>query len=303
MTVTFSAVDNPGGYGVDITEYRVDTGAWTKGTSVTLSTNGDHTLSYRSTDVVGNVEDARVCHVKLDFDAPLTSLRPSGEPVTDPVTGLKKYGGVNVSFDLAGSDSLSGVDSTEFKLDTVTAAGTIAGAWTRGTRVPAGDGGLAAGHYVLSYRSADKAGNVETVKSAEFLVTSNDIIAPTTSGSWNVTFTFGGDLPYWWSGWEYGAPPIMIPTFAMTSSDNVGGSGVAYIEYKFDEMKNQSPYTTIVAAGTWTKGTAAESPPAVNFDAGRSESVFRLSYRSVDAAGNVETAHTFTYRYVFYSGI
>ena len=303
VTVTFSAVDNPGGYGVDITEYRVDTGAWTKGTSVTLSTNGDHTLSYRSTDVVGNVEDARVCHVKLDFDAPLTSLRPSGEPVTDPVTGLKKYGGVNVSFDLAGSDSLSGVDYTEFKLDTVTAAGTTAGAWTRGTRVPAGDGGLAAGHYVLSYRSADKAGNVETVKSAEFLVTSNDIIAPTTSGSWNVTFTFGGDLPYWWSGWEYGAPPIMIPTFAMTSSDNVGGSGVAYIEYKFDEMKNQSPYTTIVAAGTWTKGTAAESPPAVNFDAGRSESVFRLSYRSVDAAGNVETAHTFTYRYVFYSGI
>ena len=38
------------------TEYKLDAGSWTTGTSVTVGTVGVHTLLYRSTDAVGNVE-------------------------------------------------------------------------------------------------------------------------------------------------------------------------------------------------------------------------------------------------------
>ena len=43
--------------GVAATEYRLDGGGWTAGTIVDVSAAGQHTLEYRSTDNVGNVED------------------------------------------------------------------------------------------------------------------------------------------------------------------------------------------------------------------------------------------------------
>jgi hypothetical protein len=305
VTVTFSAVDNPGGYGVDFTEYRLGTGVWTKGTSVTLDTNGDHVVSYRSTDVIGNVEEAKTCHVKLDFWAPQTSAIASVQPVTDAATGLKKYVGPKVWFDLTanddgGSTAASGVAYSEFKLDTVTALGVVAGVWTRGMRIPAGDGGLAPGRYILSYRSTDNAGNVETVKSMEFLADSGDVIPPTTRCNWSITWESRNGIPAdGWGGGTILTPASPAPRFTLTAIDNVGGSGVAYTEYKFDEMKDQPPYTTVVLAGPWTRGAAGEAPGRF-MDWG----LFRMSYRSVDAAGNVETTNTFTYYgYVMPPGI
>ena len=76
VTLTFSASDNPGGSGVDYTEFKVDAGDWTKGSSVTVpapadhSGDGPHTILYRSTDNAGNVEQAKSCQVKIDTTAP-----------------------------------------------------------------------------------------------------------------------------------------------------------------------------------------------------------------------------------------
>ena len=44
---------------MDYTEYRVNGGAWTKGTSVTVSALGAHTVEFRSADKAGNVETAK----------------------------------------------------------------------------------------------------------------------------------------------------------------------------------------------------------------------------------------------------
>jgi cytochrome c len=61
--------------GVAITQYSVDGGVWTTGTSVTVSlpkrhkragtTAGTHTIQYRSTDKAGNVESVKSCQVVL----------------------------------------------------------------------------------------------------------------------------------------------------------------------------------------------------------------------------------------------
>jgi hypothetical protein len=65
-TVSFTATDNQGGSGVKATYYTVDGGAQQTGTSVALSTNGTHTVSYWSADWAGNIEAARTLTVTVD---------------------------------------------------------------------------------------------------------------------------------------------------------------------------------------------------------------------------------------------
>ena len=62
VTLSFTAGDNPGGSGVDYTEFKLDASDWTKGASVTVpapanhSGDGVHTVAYRSADKADNVE-------------------------------------------------------------------------------------------------------------------------------------------------------------------------------------------------------------------------------------------------------
>jgi hypothetical protein len=67
--------------GVAKTEYKVDSGSWTTGTSTTISSDGDHTVLYRSVDNAGNLETAKTVHVKIDRTPPaviphIASLTP-----------------------------------------------------------------------------------------------------------------------------------------------------------------------------------------------------------------------------------
>lgn len=71
VTVSLSATDNLSQ--VDKTTYTVDGGAAQTGTSFTLSTDGDHTITYFSTDKAGNAEAAQTAHVKIDKTAPTIS--------------------------------------------------------------------------------------------------------------------------------------------------------------------------------------------------------------------------------------
>ncbi len=60
VTVTLTAADpGEGGSGVEYTEYSLDGGPWTRGESVTVDVEGTHSLSYRSVDFAGNVEEAQ----------------------------------------------------------------------------------------------------------------------------------------------------------------------------------------------------------------------------------------------------
>jgi hypothetical protein len=68
VTVSLTPTDNLSG--VASTSYAVDGGTTQSGTTVTLSTEGDHTLTYFSTDTAGNVERAQSAHIKIDKTAP-----------------------------------------------------------------------------------------------------------------------------------------------------------------------------------------------------------------------------------------
>ena len=71
VTVNLAATDNLSG--VASTTYTVDAGAAQAGTSLTLSTEGDHTVTYFSTDKAGNAEAVQTAHVKIDKTAPTIS--------------------------------------------------------------------------------------------------------------------------------------------------------------------------------------------------------------------------------------
>lgn len=68
VTVTLSPTDN--GSGVASTTYSVDGGAQQTGTSLKLDTEGDHTVTFFSTDVAGNAEAATTVRVMIDKTAP-----------------------------------------------------------------------------------------------------------------------------------------------------------------------------------------------------------------------------------------
>lgn len=68
VTVSLSATDNLSP--TTVTEYTVDGNSAQTGTSFTLSTDGDHTVTFFSTDEAGNAEAVQTAHVKIDRTAP-----------------------------------------------------------------------------------------------------------------------------------------------------------------------------------------------------------------------------------------
>jgi Peptidase A4 family len=76
VVLNFAATD-AGGPGVRYTDYSVDGGGWTVGTSLTIpapsnhSNDGLHTISFSSTDNAGVVEKVHTCQVKIDTLGPV----------------------------------------------------------------------------------------------------------------------------------------------------------------------------------------------------------------------------------------
>jgi hypothetical protein len=81
VTVSLTASDNLSG--VASTTYAVDGSAPQTGRSFTLSDDGDHTVTFYSTDRAGNVEAARTAHVRIDKTAPTIGHSFIPESYTD----------------------------------------------------------------------------------------------------------------------------------------------------------------------------------------------------------------------------
>jgi predicted outer membrane repeat protein len=161
VTLRFAASDGAGGSGVAWTEYKVDSGEWTKGTSVTIAApagggnDGIHVVGYRSVDWYGNVETRTLSRIHID------TLAPSAD---DDHDGLWHTA---FTLQLVGADGGSGVDHMAYALDGG-AEHVITGAsydlflrtWKRG-----GNSGV----HRVDYRVVDRAGN-ETSGSCEVLL-------------------------------------------------------------------------------------------------------------------------------------
>ena len=74
MSLGFAAHD--AGSGVAFSEVKLDRGPWQKATTIAVpapadhADDGIHTLSYRSSDQIGNLEQTRSCRVMIDTSAP-----------------------------------------------------------------------------------------------------------------------------------------------------------------------------------------------------------------------------------------
>ncbi|MBD5785047.1 Ig-like domain repeat protein [Cellulosimicrobium terreum] len=146
--------------GVASVEYQVDGGAWTPyAKQVSVRTPGEHTVTYRATDVAGN----------MSAPQSVTFVIAGGEPgggegpeVTAGVAGSRTRDGEFVgraTVTLVAVDEESGVDRTEFQVDD--------GAWQRYAApvVIAADG-----EHVVRYRAVNGAGETSQTGEVTFTV-------------------------------------------------------------------------------------------------------------------------------------
>jgi hypothetical protein len=149
VVVNLNATDDQSG--VAKTQFSLDGGTtWTDGTSVPFSAEGVYSLLFRSIDVDDNVEMPQQLIVKIDATPPTTTITSTS--VVSPV------GITFVDITLNAQDNLSGVETTEFSLDSGLN-------WTAGTSLR-----LGTGTHRLLFRSIDVAGNVERTQARTFVV-------------------------------------------------------------------------------------------------------------------------------------
>jgi alpha-tubulin suppressor-like RCC1 family protein len=103
VTVTLTPSDNLSG--VASTSYTVDGGSLQSGTSIPVTSEGVHTITYASTDVAGNVETTKNATVRIDKTAPTISADKS------PAPNAAGWNKANVTVSFTCSDGTSGVAS------------------------------------------------------------------------------------------------------------------------------------------------------------------------------------------------
>lgn len=141
ITITLNAADQPGGTGIQLTEYQLNGGNWvTANGPVTLSEEGVYSIHYRSKDRSGNVEDAKQVTVGIDRTAPVVRIMdPLTIWQTDPL-----------SLPVQITDALSGISSSTVQLDKK----------IMGNPIIAAPAALAVGNHVIEITGTDLAGNV-----------------------------------------------------------------------------------------------------------------------------------------------
>lgn len=210
-TISLTATDtNPMtgyiGSGVDKTYYSLDGGPATAGTTFGFSGFGMHTVSFWSVDKAGNTETAVTTSFMVDDGtAPVT---------TSDAKSI--YYDSKCTITLTPSDGNgSGVYSTQYSLD---GADDV-----QGTVVTCN----AVGDHTLTFYSTDNALNTEVSKTVTFTVSASpvpgsDALAPVSTSDAKAA---------------YASSPASID---VTSTDEVGGSGMATLYYRIDGGATQS---------------------------------------------------------------
>jgi hypothetical protein len=101
--VTLSLVPSDALSGVASTSYALDGGAQQAGTSVSVASEGNHTLQFWSADKAGNVEPTRSVTFAIDKTSPTISHSQS------PAANANGWNNANVTVTFTCSDALSGI--------------------------------------------------------------------------------------------------------------------------------------------------------------------------------------------------
>lgn len=186
--------------GVNVTKYRINGGTWLDYVGpFQVTGNGLHDVEFYSGDYAGNVEGMNAVLVRIDMETPSTGSTPSG------TVGTMGWFTSNVTFNLVGTDVISGVSDIQYRVD--------GQAWQTyvGSLLVSGEG-----WHTIEYFSVDVAGNTELAQTSQVMIdtvepmTSRGITGPVGSGGW---FTDG-------------------VTVSLTSTDVT--SGVGQTRYRID---------------------------------------------------------------------
>ncbi|MEO2076737.1 MAG: hypothetical protein ABGX20_15305 [Bacillus sp. (in: firmicutes)] len=298
VSVKLNATDDLSG--VKSTYYSIDQSEFVEGTELTISKEGIHTVSFYSVDNAGNVEDVKTVDVKIDNEAPVTVINASAY-----------WYNTDMNVELTATDDLSGVKATYYSVD--------GSDYVEGTSFTLDKEGV----HKVSFYSVDNVGNVEEARMVDVKI---DKEAPVTTANNNgdmveltavdnlsgVHATYysvnGSDFV---EGTNFVVDKEGVNTVAFYSVDNAGNiENKQTIEVKVDKT---APVTVSNAEDKWyTAATTVEltatdelsgvkatyySIDGAEFSEGTSiaietEGVHKLTFYSVDNAGNVEDKHT-----------
>ncbi|RFU61208.1 glycine-rich protein [Peribacillus glennii] len=257
VTVNLTATDKDGS-GVANTYYKLDNDDEQSGTSVKVSTQGIHTITYWSVDKEGNIEDKHTATVKIDNSAPVTTLS------ADPGTPNGKNGwytsDVQVSLSAKDSDG-SGAANTEYRLN--------GGEWTpyNGAFTLSDDG-----THVIDYRSTDNAGNTEQFNTKTIKL---DKTPPTLNIRLDKTSIWPPN------GKMVPVTAIINASDATSGMDSVVLASITSNErLRSDDIQNAKYHTPI------TRSTDTFKLLADRLGKGKGR-VYTITFRATDKAGNV----------------
>lgn len=202
--LTLAATDHLSG--VARTEYRLDGGTWTAYAPFAIASEGSHTIGYRSTDNVGNLETEKVLTIIVD-NTPPVSLIAVGAPQYSANGNLYISGRTGIT--ISATDNLSGVRMSEYSID---------GAPFTTYSAPITLAAYPEGNHTIAYRSTDNVGNVEKAKQLTIVL---DKTPPKTA--------IAGSDPLVQGVVNTVSP---VTAFTLTATDNL--SGVKNIWYRID---------------------------------------------------------------------
>jgi len=273
-SVTFTLAATDASSGTATTLYTVDGGAQqTYSGTVTVSGQGDHTVTYWSTDSAANVETTNTTHIKLDNVKPATTLTTS--PASpDGTNGWFKQS--SVTFTLAGSDATSGVAGRYYTVDGG-AQQTYSGTVTVNTQ----------GDHTVTYWSVDTAGNTETANTTHIKL---DNVGPTNS----LTLTNKTGSASFLSGSTIYYRGAALGSFAIQNAVTDAASGPA--SSTFAALGGTGGAGTLTHTTPDVKTTPADGPYVSNpfsWTAGTTASRTEV-VTAADDAGNTASAATLT---------
>jgi adhesin/invasin len=153
VTLNLTAADAESG--VAGVEYKVDSGSWTTGTSVTVpSTAGDgtHTVTYRATNRAGVTSADATATVKID-------TTPPNNVTLDAPAAASILRGTVSTLSATAQDATSGVASTVFRITAGTLGANPCDTFGTAISAPFDTTSIADGHYDLWVAAVDAAGN------------------------------------------------------------------------------------------------------------------------------------------------
>ena len=271
-SVTFSLSASDASSGSATTLYTVDGGAQqTYSGTVTVSTQGDHTVTYWSVDNAGNTETTNTTHIKLDNVKPATTLTTSPASPDGTNNWFKQS---SVTFTLAATDATSGVANRFYTIDGGSQQ-TYSGTVTVSTQ----------GDHTVTYWSVDNAGNTETTNTTHIKL---DNVAPTNSLA--LTNKTGGSFvngnTVYYRGAAAGSFSIQNTVADATSGaasssfPALGGTTTNWTHTAPDVKTTPSGGPYVSNLFSWTAATISSPTEAVT---------------GADAAGNTAAAPTLTF--------